>query len=411
MATNINSAPAAEATSGQRLHPLIWVVLLSTLASCFGGELFNKSISGYGWIVPLVYAMVSLLKGKKGFEFPLLLWLPWVSVVVAYQIFASVENSFQRSIMLLTPLVIGLAVSRVRIDESGRIYFLKLCRGFAIALILIVLYKTKMLFTGTLPFVTGLAPEVITGSLLCVIFASSYVLENKRDLAWWAALAVIPVIAVTRMGMAGAALSLPLTFAPMKMIKRFVFVSLLLIAGATLFYTERIQQKMFYSGRGSIEDMKWNNPNFATSGRSLIWDNVIAGIDKSPWFGKGANASETLVSYITGGLTHPHNDWLRLTYDYGFIGAIIFGLTLFWQVLDLLIKARSSTGTTRVLFFAGASSMLIFMLFMLTDNIILYASFFGNFQFTILGLAYASYRQSISTASAAPHAQRRRIRW
>jgi hypothetical protein len=36
---------------------------------------------------------------------------------------------------------------------------------------------------------------------------------------------------------------------------------------------------------------------------------------------------------------------------------------------------------------------------MLTDNIILYAAFFGNLQFTILGLAYGSLKTSMKDAA------------
>ena len=408
---NLNSTPTKRSTPRQKIHPLIWVVLISTMLSCFGGSLFGKSISGYGWLVPLLVALVSLLKGRKGFSFPLRLWLPWIIVVVVYQLLADADNSFQRSIILLTPLVIGVAVSRIRLDEQGHLYFLRLCRGTAGVLILIVLYKTGLLFTGTLPFTSGLAPEVITGSLLCVIFASSYVLGNKRDLAWWSALAIIPVIAVTRMGMIGAAISLPFTLAPVKIVKRFIFIGLLIVCSVTVFFTERVQKKMFYSGQGQIEDVKWDNPNFGTSGRSLIWERMRSGIAESPWFGKGANASEEMISSITNGLTHPHNDWLRLAYDYGYFGAILFGLTSILQLLDLFKKARSSAGTTRLLFYAGASSILIFMLFMLTDNIVLYAAFFGNLQFTVLGLAYGAHQQSSANVSSGSHIRKRRIRW
>jgi len=407
----INPPSAKKTSAYKKLHLLIWAVLLSTIMSCFGGKLFDKSISGYGWIVPLLVACASLLKGPRGFKFPLMIWLPWISVVVIYQLFAEAENSFQRSIMLVTPLVIGVATSRLYLDEKGLQLFLNLCRFIAGALIMIVLYKTRLLFSGTLPFATGLAPEVITGSILCVIFASSYVLGSKKDVAWWASVAAIPVIAVTRMGMIASALSLPLTFAPMKIAKRFLFVALIAVFGLSFFYTDRVQQKMFYSGEGRIEDMKWDNPDFATSGRKLVWESMEAGIVDSPWFGHGANSSEGLVSSITGGLTHPHNDWLRLAYDYGYFGAVIFGISVTAQIIHALKKALSSMGNARILFYAGASSMIIFLLFMITDNIILYASFFGNLQFTVLGLAYGAYRQSASRVKSASHPRKLRITW
>jgi O-antigen ligase len=135
------------------------------------------------------------------------------------------------------------------------------------------------------------------------------------------------------------------------------------------------------------------------------------GIAESPIFGNGANSSEAMVSSITDGLTHPHNDWLRLAYDYGYFGAIIFALSVIAQTTHAFRKARSSFTNARMLLYAGASSMIIFMLFMLTDNIILYASFFGNFQFTVLGLGYGAYQQSSGSDKPTSHSRKRRIRW
>jgi hypothetical protein len=395
----------------EKMPFLVQTVIIFTLISCIGGSLFDVRITSLGWLVPLLIGAFSLLKDPKGITLPVKIWLPWVLVIVIYQLFAEAEHSLQRSIMLVTPLVVGAAVSKNRLGQEGLEAFLRLCRYTAAALLLIVLFKTKMLLTGALPYRTGLAPEVISGSLLCVIFASSYVLGNKRDFAWWTAIAAIPVIAVTRMGMMGAAISLPFTLAPMKRIKRVAFVALLLVIGINIFYTERIQQKMFYSGEGRLEDIRWENPNFATSGRKVIWERMEAGIAGSPWFGNGANSSEDLVLSIVPGLTHPHNDWLRLGYDYGYVGAGIFALTLLLQMLDLLKKARASSGNKSLLFYAGASSMLIFPLFMFSDNIILYAAFFGNLQFTILGLAYGSYQPGSGDKKPAPRGRRLRIKW
>jgi hypothetical protein len=85
------------------------------------------------------------------------------------------------------------------------------------------------------------------------------------------------------------------------------------------------------------------------------------------------------------------------------------------QVLHLIRKGKQTSGETRILFFAGASSFIAFTLFMFTDNIVLYAAFFGNFQFALLGLAYAAYETSaLSQEQKEGVAKRplwRRIRW
>ncbi|HXY62467.1 MAG TPA: O-antigen ligase family protein, partial [Nitrospirota bacterium] len=269
--------------------------------------------------------------------------------------------------------------------------------------------------TGTLPSATDLAAVVMTSALLCTLFATSYMYGKKRDLIWWSALAGIPVIGLTRMGMIASALSLPLTFAPMRLLKRVVLVTAIIAAGYSLFHTERMQQKMFYSGSGTFQDVRRDNPDFATSGRNFIWERIEAEIGKQPWLGYGANASERFVSRLTGGIAHPHNDWLRLLYDYGYLGTSVFGICLLMQMWDLLKRARDVAGENRILFNAGATSFIVFVLFMFTDNIILYVAFFGNLQFTVLGLAYAAQHASIEQDGREAEPRRRpwwaKVRW
>jgi O-antigen ligase len=375
-----------------KLPFLVWVIAVSTGIACVGGTSFlGYNIAGYAWAIPLFLSAIIFLRNQGKVWFPVWIWLPWACLVVIYVIFAGAENAFQRSVMLLCPLFIGMTVSKCRIGENELSAFRRLYRYMAASLCVVVVLKTGLLVTGALPEASDLAAPVMTGALLCTLFATNYMFGQKTDLAWWGALAVIPVIAITRMGMIATGLSLPLTFAPMKIFRRVVLTALIISVGYGLFFTERVQKKNFYSGSGTFQDISRDNPNFATSGRNFIWENMQVQIDKQPWFGHGANSSEPFVARITGGLTHPHNDWLRLFFDYGYFGAVIFGLTMALQVLHLIKKGKQSSGEIRILFFAGASSFIAFILFMFTDNIILYAAFFGNFQFTLLGLAYAAH--------------------
>ncbi len=214
--------------------------------------------------------------------------------------------------------------------------------------------------------------------------------------------------------MIATGLSLPLTFAPMRMFRRIVLASMVIAAGYGLFFTERVQEKTFYSGSGTLQDVRRDNPDFATSGRNRIWEHMQAEIDRKPWFGHGANESEPYVARFTGGLTHPHNDWLRLLFDYGYFGTVIFGTCMLLQVLHILKRGKRASGGPRILFYAGATSFIVFSLFMFTDNIILYAAFFGNLQFTLLGLAYAGYETSMKGKGEDIPSKRplyKRVRW
>jgi len=389
---------------------IIWVVVLSTIVASVGGQFFNYRVAGLGWLVPLIVSILILLYNPGGIKFPVLIWLPWIFLVIIYLIFAQAPNAFQRSIMILCPLVIGMTVSKLKFGENELESFNKLCHYMAVALYVVIIMNLGIIVTGILPG-TSIAAAVMTGTLLCSFFAVNYVSGQKKELAWWAAFAVIPFIVVTRMGIVAAGLTLPLTFAPMKTLKRIVLIALIVLLAIPVFYSERVQHKMFYSGRGTFAEVHPDNPDLATSGRKALWEKMEDEIAKKPYYGHGANASEPFVRRLTGGLTHPHNDWLRLLYDYGYLGAIVFVFCLIMQVLHLLKRSKHAKGKTKILFYVGASSFISFVLFMFSDNIILYAAFFGNLQFTIIGIAYAAYATSSTTDKKEETSAEKRVQY
>ncbi|MFZ3137367.1 MAG: O-antigen ligase family protein [Thermodesulfovibrionales bacterium] len=392
-----------------RLPFIVWVVVISTIIACIGGKgILGYRIAGLGWFIPLVVSLLILAKKPGGMKFPVLIWLPWICIVIIYlSVATDVPNALQRSIILLCPIIVGMAVSQYSITEQAFQSFKKLYHYLAIALLIVVGFKSGLLITGALPKTAGLAAEVMTGALLCSLYASRYALGEKKAMIWWGALAAIPVIALTRMGIAAAGVTLPLTFAPLKRFKRVFIIILIGVIELGVFYMPRTQEKMFYSGQGTLAELRMDNPNFATTGRKVMWDMMKPEIKEEPLFGHGANADENFVFRSTGIMGQPHNDWMRLLYDYGYIGTIIFGFCIALQFFHALKRAKRTTGETRILFYAGASSFLAFVLFMFSDNIILYAAFFGNLQFTILGLAYAALKNSISPEGGASFERRR----
>jgi O-antigen ligase len=370
---------------------LVWIVVISTLLADMGGEgILGYQFAALGWLIPLVFSLWSLARGLGGFSFPFWIWLPWCCFVFIFTAISDEPNAIQRSIMMLCPLVVGMAISKAQIGKDALVALRKLMLYMTIGLIMLVAFKTGIIFTGVLPMLTGLAAEVMTASMLCNYFAARYVFGDRKGLRWWTILAAIPVIAVTRTAIAVNGLTLPLTFAPLATLKRVIILFLIIIIGIGIFYSPRVQKKMFFSGRGTLVDVKWENQDFVTTGRSYMWSKMWEKIDEQPLLGSGANASESFISKLTRGLKHPHNDWLRLLFDFGYVGVVIFALTLLMQILHAYRLARRTVGDVSMLFYAGASSFLSFIIFMFKDNIILYAAFFGNLQFMILGLAYAA---------------------
>lgn len=215
-------------------------------------------------------------------------------------------------------------------------------------------------------------------------------MKSILDLRFYLLMAVLPLMALTRTVMAVVLLAAPLSLAPMKLVRRFTIIGLFVAIGIGLFYLPQVQQKMFYSGQGELSDISLDNPDFATSGRSFMWKVVGASADSSPWFGHGTGTAES-ITYGIAGLAYPHNDWLLTYHDYGLVGVVIFLLCNLGMLSHCYISSQKTQNQTiRLFFLAGASSFIPFMLVMFTDNIMVYASFFGNLQYLIIGLAYGA---------------------
>lgn len=397
------SLATESAVQGQQSAPvLVWVVVVATLLSNLTGEsIFGFQVSGFGWFIPLVLALYVLFATPGTIRFPFLIWTPWFALTIGYLLFAGAETSLQRTVMLLTPMTIGMAVSKAAIGGPELLRIESILDKFSVAFIIAILVNSGLVLTGVLPEVTGLAPQSCTAALFGTFFAAKYALGSKRAAIKWLVFTAVPVIAVTRTAVVATGLTLPLTFAPLPLWKRVALLIGIATIGFLVFNTERVQNKMFYSGEGTIFDLKTDNPDLRTTGRTFILEAMTQEIDDSPWFGHGANASEQFVVDLTGGLTHPHNDYLRLEFDYGYVGTFVFLACMIIQILHSLRAGYRGSAAVRLFLIAGAGAFIPFALFMVTDNIILYAAFFGNMHFMMLGAGYAALASANGLADSA----------
>jgi O-antigen ligase len=384
-----------DALRRSKLSIIVWIVFVTTFFACtFGGANFLMySIAGYAWILCFAFSVMVIPANFDRMSFPIFVWMPWGLFIILSGYMSDYTN-LQRSAILLCPIIVGMAASTAKIDEEQLLNFGILIRIFSISLLFLATFLTGLLLTGQLPGSTALAPQAITATLLASFFVSGYSFGRVRDLLWWGAVAMLPVLALTRMAIFVSGLSLPFTLSPLKLRLRIILSLTVALLGLALFYTPRVQEKMFMKGEGTLKDIG-DEKNLATSGRRYMAEVLLLEIANKPWLGHGANASEEIILKLSNGqLTHPHNDWLRFLYDYGIVGTALFLLTIIVQVRNLLKKARHSEGEIRTFFFAAASTFLPFTLIMFTDNIVLYAAFYGNLQFTIIGLAYAAEKRA-----------------
>lgn len=117
-------------------------------------------------------------------------------------------------------------------------------------------------------------------------------------------------------------------------------------------------------------DAAWKVGDFAisTQGRAEMWELVLSNSSKSWLFGHGVgSASQFISEYFR--LNHPHNDYLRLYFDFGVAGFCLFlagYLALMWQVF------RNARRTDHPLQWAAFIGMLGIALVAVTDNSFVY---------------------------------------
>lgn len=399
---NIDNTEKIPQTGRMKNSFIIWVVLISTILAFSGGSFLGYNLSGWAWFVPLVFSALIITINPTAVSFPFLLWLPWILYVLIWLLFTD-YSGLQRSSQLLCPIVIGMATSTCSLKETQFNKLLDMFKYLAGAIVFFAAFRA----VTNIVTLAGWAAHSMTVILLCSLFATTYILGRKRDFLWWWLLAVIPFLALTRTAIVVAGLTLPLNFAPMKIKKRIVLLILISLLGIVLFYTSRFQQKMFHQqeGEGEMSDILDNK--FSDSGRFAMWEQMDERIKDNLWFGHGTGAGEEFIRRITQGMSgYPHNDWRLSLYDFGIFGTTLFALTLFIASLHAYRRSQIISGEQRLFFLAGSFLFIPFALLMYTDNIMVYVSFFGNLQFTILGLAYAAKHQG------QPQKQRKlRIRW
>lgn len=382
------SVDAEFAEHSPLLARIVLALLLATV--CLHGTFLGFNLSGWAWVAACASAGITLLRrGLGNCAFPVTLWRPWILWTAVYA-FGSHEGAIQNAAQILCPIFVGVAASSLRANETVLQSFMRLMRwGSVVFLILIVLVRLPVLLTGALPNVTGLAAHSISALVFQALFLCSFLLGGERkDLLLYAAMAAVPVVAVTR-GPVGGSLALALfTLVPLPLTRRVVIGVAAAFLAVVVFYTPRFQDKMFLSGEGTIADLVSGNSDIHLSGRDTMQDMMRDGIREDPWFGKGGNATLTMLRDAEIELEQPHNDWLRITYNYGILGCVIYAGALLFQVRHAWRMAKRAPPQAQVLFYAGLSAFVPYIALMHTDNILIYTQFFGNIQFLMLGLAY-----------------------
>lgn len=133
--------------------------------------------------------------------------------------------------------------------------------------------------------------------------------------------------------------------------------------------------------------------NTSVGWRLYFWDEILRRFWDAPWVGFGAGSSVMLGVELFGVEAAPHNGYLRVLYETGFVGAATF-LAVLALMLRQGFRLLRRTGDVRVTFISHVyvTMTVTYILLNLTDNILEYYEV-AIYQWAILSLVeYANLR-------------------
>lgn len=189
---------------------------------------------------------------------------------------------------------------------------------------------------------------------------------------------------------------------------------LLPLAGMTILpalflFNDSLRYRMFKGGDIPSADAITQNPSAALdhvhgSGRFEAWQNILGQFFLAdPLFGAGIGTTQHyLYTHPSLGLNAIHSEYVRMLSELGICGFLLFVIALFSYVCTLWIQyTRSSNLDVKRYSLASLGMILVYFIFMATDNAIDYVTSSGIFVFGMIGLAVKSYALSEACVESA----------
>ncbi len=163
----------------------------------------------------------------------------------------------------------------------------------------------------------------------------------------------------------------------------------------TLFlFSDIFRQRMFKNGGDISLDLLLKNPaaaldNIHGSGRFEAWSYVLNNFFKpNPFFGSGVGTTQSYFYTHATGLNVIHSEYIRLLAEVGIGGVALMGVAVAAYVIRLARTYRaSSTHEGRAYSLAALGGLVVYVIFMATDNAIDYVTSCGIFVFALIAMS------------------------
>lgn len=371
----------------------LWIVIFSLAVSTLTGgpelpDIPGLPIGAHGFFTSAILfsSIITLIFHWRkvrpswfiGF-LPFLCFLAWICLRIPAS--SSLSVAVSNSVIFATPIllipVVMLATQETRLKSLELIFFFSILVPI---FILLVGFLTGVAYFIQNGFYSPFGNRTLALYLipaLCFLLSRAHTHPSKK----WRVLS----IAIAILDMFIVFLSLSRMVAVIILILLLLFFLLLPDSGRSrkrriIFITmitgfSVLLLVFFLRGMNAWTTAGWNS--FDSSNRLTVWPVIIRDSLQNPWVGNGTGSVRSLT-WALAKMDHPHNDFLRVFYDQGGIGLILFLSAWLHRILHHLkgvlhyrrIEESASNYRLHLAGFLAATG--IFLSFT-TDNTLVYA--------------------------------------
>lgn len=348
---------------------------------------------------------------------PFALYVPLVALAWLGMLWAPDRfEALKQAIQFAAPLLIGV-LALVVIHERRQIEAMR--RGFWMALALACALAVGSTLTGLYRGIPGLSGALVSRSFaifllpLMALALAGWRYRSRALLLVAALLVTLTLLTLSRMALLTMVVLLWAAVGRSTGRARAVAAVVGLAALLLAFQYEPFRARIFadpevgftgfevqISGRGSEATLSLGGVDL--TGRGLLWLQTGRSALLAPLTGHGTgSATHYLASVLRLPSDHPHNDYLRLLHDLGIAGFILGAVFVLGSLRWLRrLQAEADGPLARELALAAFLACSAYALMALTDNVMIYVSFFTQNVFLLVALAVRA--RELETAERAP---------
>jgi hypothetical protein len=148
----------------------------------------------------------------------------------------------------------------------------------------------------------------------------------------------------------------------------------------------------FPRGPGNMSDViRMDRAVIGSAGRLNAWPQYVDAIlDGDLLFGAGGISSVDFGNSTFGGWSHPHNEYIRLVFDYGLIGALLYLAPMFYLTYFCYRRQHIGHPELKRIWRISWIGLIGLLLLAITGNAFVYCVFIGNMLFATIGIGFAA---------------------